>query len=95
MSDDPRLDALLDAVPAPRASADLVERIVAAAPRTRVRPWAGWLLPAGLGAGLAAAGVAGVIAGVQLGRAQTANTEATVAAIAGEDASTAYWEDAA
>jgi len=60
------LDAALDAWrPAP-ASPSLVERIVAAAPALRRPRWLGWLSPAALGAGLAAATVAGVIVGVQL-----------------------------
>lgn len=60
-----RLDAALDSWrPAP-ASAALVERIVAAAPRARPR-WPTWLSPTALGAGLAAACAAGVIAGVQI-----------------------------
>src|SRR4051794_23291631 len=94
---DERLGALLDALPAPRATPQLVERIVASAParRGRLRGWVGWLLPAGLGAGLAAAGAAGVIAGVQLAHAQAASTDATIAAIAGEDAQSATVEDAA
>jgi len=59
------LDAALDSWrPAP-ASAALVERILAAAPRAR-RRWPVWLSPAALGAGLAAACVAGVIAGVEV-----------------------------
>lgn len=59
------LDAALDAWrPAP-ASAGLVERIAALAPAAR-RRWPVWLSPAALGAGLAAACVAGVVAGVQV-----------------------------
>jgi len=59
------LDIALDSWrPAP-ASPGLVERIVAAAPRARSR-WPAWLSPAALGAGLAAACAAGVVAGVQI-----------------------------
>lgn len=59
-----RLDAALDAWrPAP-ASVGLVERIVSAAPKARAPRWIGWLSPAALGAGLAAACAAGVLAGV-------------------------------
>lgn len=95
--DDIRLDAVLDALAPPRAAPELIERIVAAgpAPGRRLKLWPVWLLPAGLGAGLAAACAAGVVAGVQLGQAQSASTEATIAAIAGEDTSGAYSEDAA
>jgi hypothetical protein len=95
-TDDARLDALLDALAPPRATLELTARILATAPTPRrSRGWIGWLLPAGLGAGLAAAGAAGVIAGVQIAHAQSASTEATIAAIAGEDAQSAYTEDAA
>jgi len=60
-----RLDAALDAWrPAP-ARASLTDRILAAAPAA-VRRWPKWLSPAALGAGLAAACAAGVIAGVQV-----------------------------
>jgi hypothetical protein len=60
------LDAALDAWrPAP-ASASLIDRIIAAAPSLRRPRWLGWLSPAALGAGLAAAGVAGVLVGVEL-----------------------------
>jgi hypothetical protein len=60
------LDAALDSWrPAP-ASAALTERILAAAPRPRRSRWPVWLSPAALGAGLAAACVAGVIAGVEV-----------------------------
>jgi hypothetical protein len=60
------LDAALDAWrPAP-ASASLIDRIVAAAPRLRRPRWLAWLSPAALGAGLAAACAAGVVVGVQM-----------------------------
>ena len=57
------LDAALDGYPAPPASAELMGRILQAAPKVRAPRWIGWLLPAGMGAGLAAACAAGVIAG--------------------------------
>ncbi|MBU1376021.1 MAG: hypothetical protein KKE02_03090 [Alphaproteobacteria bacterium] len=60
------LDDLLDAVPVPTGSPGLTARIVAGAPRPRARRWIGWLMPAGMGVGLAAACAAGVVAGVQL-----------------------------
>lgn len=59
------LDATLDAWRSASASAAVVDRILAAAPRPRGR-WPVWFSPAALGAGLAAAGAAGVILGVQL-----------------------------
>lgn len=59
-------DALLE-LGAPQASAALVDRIVAGAPKPHpARRWIGWLLPAGMGAGLAAACAAGVMIGSQL-----------------------------
>jgi hypothetical protein len=60
------LDAVLDAWRPAHASAGLIERIVAAAPSLRRPRWLGWLSPAALGAGLAAAGLAGVLVGVEL-----------------------------
>lgn len=59
------LDDLLAAVPAPSASAALAERIAASAPAPR-RPRLSWAWPAGLGAGLAAACAAGLLAGVHM-----------------------------
>jgi hypothetical protein len=66
------LDAALDGWrPAP-ASAALTERILAAAPGPR-RHWPVWLSPAALGAGLAAACAAGVVAGVQISERSSAS----------------------
>jgi hypothetical protein len=59
------LDSLLDAFAAPARSPGLASRIVGGAPRPRVRRWIGWLMPVGLGAGLAAACAAGIVAGAQ------------------------------
>jgi hypothetical protein len=59
------LDAALDGWPRPTPSRDLIERIVATAPRPRPRR-TGWLMPLSLGAGLAAACAAGLIVGVHL-----------------------------
>lgn len=59
------LDDVLAAYAAPRATTDLVGRIVAGAPHAQPR-WRRWVLPAGLGAGLAAACAAGVVLGVRL-----------------------------
>jgi len=60
------LDAALAAYAPPRAAADLADRIVAGAPRASAARWVGWLLPVGMGAGLAAACAAGVVLGAQL-----------------------------
>lgn len=90
-------DVLATERPAP-ASADLVERIVAGAPRPRAR-WVGWLLPAGMGAGLAAACAAGVMVGAQLHAPPSAtpgasDVDALVAAIGDDDVSLYLDEDA-
>ncbi|RAK56707.1 hypothetical protein [Phenylobacterium deserti] len=62
-----QLDAFLDAWRPKPASAALMDTVLAAAPKPRREPrWRGWLMPAGLGAGLAAACAAGVLFGVQL-----------------------------
>lgn len=79
------LDAVLDADPPPRVSGALVEAIVAAAPAARRLRWVGWLLPAGMGAGLAAACAAGVLAGLQLAPTPTFDAESTLTAIGDED----------
>lgn len=82
------LDALLDAFPAPRASAGLAERIAAAAPRPRPR-WIGWLVPVGMGAGLAAACAAGILVGAELhapsSRPATSDADALVTAVSDDD----------
>lgn len=72
------LDAALDAWRAAPASRAVTEAILATAPRMRPPRWLGWLSPAALGAGLAAACVAGVIVGVQL---QQHSSEATEVAV--------------
>ena len=59
------LDVQLLASVTPRGPPELVERIAAGAPRLRKTGWMAWLLPAGMSAGLAAAGVAGFIVGIQ------------------------------
>ncbi|MDP1986974.1 hypothetical protein [Phenylobacterium sp.] len=59
------LDWALDAWRAPAASPALQAAVLAAAPtERRVAPWRGWIWRTGLGAGLMAAGAAGVMAGV-------------------------------
>ena len=74
------LDAMLDVWrPAP-ASAALIESILATAPQARRGfSWSGWLMPAGLGAGLAAACAAGVLFGAQLERSATGVDSASAA----------------
>jgi len=87
------LDGVLQtARPAP-ASRELVEGIVASAPGARPSRRGGWLLPAGLGAGLAAASVAGLLAGVQLSH-TAAEGEPAITAIAGYDSAADIEEDA-
>lgn len=61
-----RLDTALDAWRPQPASGGLTDRILAAAPDAVRRRWPKWLSPAALGAGLAAACAAGVVAGVQV-----------------------------
>jgi len=89
------LDAALAAFAPPRASADLADRIVAGAPRPRPR-WVGWLWPAGMGAGLAAACVAGVVAGAHLAAASAPSMESDpmVTAVSDEDFSLYLDEEA-
>jgi hypothetical protein len=58
------LDAALASWRPVPASGDLAERIAAGAPRPRRGRWPAWLSPAALGAGLAAACAAGVVAGM-------------------------------
>jgi hypothetical protein len=73
-----RLDARLDMWAAPRVSPTFSEAVLAAAPRFCARPgWLGWLAPAGLGAGLAAACGAGLLMGSQLGAAAVATDPQT------------------
>ncbi|WP_430421009.1 hypothetical protein [Phenylobacterium sp.] len=64
------LDAALATYSSPQAPAGLTDRIAAAAPLVptpQPRPrWMGWLLPIGMGAGLAAACAAGVVMGAVL-----------------------------
>jgi hypothetical protein len=72
------LDAALDAWRPAHAGAGVMEAILAAAPRPRERRWIGWLSPAALGAGLAAACVAGVMVGVELSQDASAAREVAV-----------------
>lgn len=89
------LDAVLAAYDPPRVTLGLAERIAAGAPKSRTRR-VGWLLPAGMGAGLAAACAAGVMLGAQLAPAPASadDPDAVVAAI-DEDAMTLYLDEEA
>lgn len=82
------VDVLLDAIAAPPTPGDLVGRIVAGAPRARPR-WIGWLVPAGMGAGLAAACAAGILVGIQGHRTSsqpaTSESDALVAVVGDAD----------
>lgn len=60
------LDAQLMSHAASRATPGLTDRIVAGAPSPRQARWVVWLLPAGIGAGLVAASLAGFAIGLQL-----------------------------
>lgn len=87
------LDALLGSVPAPQASAALVGRVLQAAPKAR-RRWA-WLVPAGMGAGLAAACAAGVVLGVQMSAVPAVSDgDSVIAAVSDEDATLIFEEGA-
>lgn len=81
------LDELLDALPRPRATAALYDRIVADAPAARRRRWFSWLGPAGLGAALAGAAAAGLLVGVQLSQQSSLGSEASAQAVADLDVS--------
>jgi hypothetical protein len=84
-----RLDAVLDDWARAPASAALVERIVASAPAAKPRAfWRGWLMPAGLGAGLAAACAAGLLVGVQLSQRAVGGEDAVASVIAELDPTT-------
>jgi len=91
------LDAALAAFPPPRASGDLAERIAATAPRARAAAWVRWLLPVGMGAGLAAACAAGVVAGGRFAATVTTpanEADPVAAAIADYDAGVYLDEEA-
>ena len=87
------LDAALAAFSPPRAASGLMDRIIATAPTPRGRRgWTGWLVPAGLGAGLAAACAAGVMVGARLS--PPPQGDAIAAAISDEDAGLYFDEEA-
>lgn len=75
------LDTWLDAAPAPRVKPALVERVIAGAPSGRRERRPAWWLPAGMGAGLAAACAAGVLVGLQFDESRPSEADAVVAAV--------------
>ncbi len=89
------LDVRLIAYPTRGGTPELVERIVAAAPRSRKARWVAWLLPAGMGAGLAAASVAGFVVGLQRTPNNDPTTMAptTIAAVIDDDLSFDFEEE--
>lgn len=66
LADATALDAQLTTFAAPRGATGLVDRIVAGAPSPRRALRLAWLLPAGIGAGLVAASLAGFAIGLQI-----------------------------
>lgn len=77
------LDGVLDAWRTPPAGAALREAILAAAPARRAAAaWRTWIWRTGLGAGLVAAGAAGLMAGVVVSGAVAPAGEADVIAAA-------------
>lgn len=77
------LDAALDVLGAPSPSAGLRDRILAAGPRMRSTRalMRRWLLGAGVGAGLVAATVAGLVFGVTLSSAHVSDSDQMLAAV--------------
>ena len=90
------LDAALAAFSPPRAASGLMDRIVASAPQPRSRTrWTGWLVPAGMGAGLAAACAAGMVMGARLSSPPAApEADPIVTAVSDDDAAFYFDEDA-
>jgi hypothetical protein len=88
------LDAALAAYSPPRVATGLVDRIVAGAPRPPApRPF-GWLVPAGMGAGLAAACAAGMVLGARLSTPPVQDPDSIVAAVSDEDVGAYFDEEA-
>lgn len=88
-------DHLLDASRPALASAALRDRILDSAVKTRVKGAAfgrglGWRLKAGLGAGLASAGLAGVVAGFALNTAAMEPSELALTTLATPIAATSF-----
>lgn len=88
------LDAALAAYSPPRAATGLMDRIVAGAPKPRApRPF-GWLVPAGMGAGLAAACAAGMVLGARLSTPPVQDPDSIVTAVSDEDVGAYFDEEA-
>ena len=87
LADAAALDTRLETFAAPRGATGLVDRIVAGAPAPRRVGWMAWLLPAGMGAGLAAASFAGFAVGLQITTRNdpTIEVTSTVAALIDDD----------
>jgi hypothetical protein len=89
------LDSALAAFSPPRAASGLMDRIVAGAPMPRVmRWWSGWLAPAGMGAGLAAACAAGVVLGARMSAPAVAPDDALITAVSDDDVGFDFDEEA-
>lgn len=81
------LDAVLDAWRPLAVGAELAEAVRRAAPRARRRPaWSGWLWQAGLGAGLAGAGAAGVLVGALAWTGAGVEADVITAVMSGDEA---------
>ncbi len=87
LADAAALDTQLKTFAAPRGTRGLADGIVAGAPSPRRAGWMAWLLPVGMGAGLAAASVAGFAVGLQITTRNDPTIEATstVAALIDDD----------
>jgi|SRR6185436_3560931 len=90
------LDEALAAWSPLRAASGVMDAILAKAPKPRTAwRWTGWLVPAGLGAGLAAACAAGVVLGARLSAPPPASdTDSIVTAVSDEDVALYLDEDA-
>ena len=84
------LDGLLAGSRSQAPSAALRDRLLAAAPRERARASFDWLFKAGLGAALAAAGVAGVLVGSTLTAAPDVDDAPAIAALDASPEATAF-----
>ena len=81
------LDAALAAFSPPRAASGAMDRILATAPQPpATRRWTGWLVPAGMGAGLAAACAAGMVLGARISERATPQPDSLVTAVSDDDA---------
>ena len=88
------LDAALAAYSPPRAGTGLMDRIVAGAPKGLPQRRFRWLVPAGMGAGLAAACAAGMVLGARLSAPPIQDPDAIVTAVSDEDVGAYFDEEA-